>query len=70
MSLGIGCNIARRREWGSLGSIRVTHEGKGREGDKGRGGACFPGFDAKVTRRWCVVGGPKAKKEDGLGVMA
>jgi hypothetical protein len=43
---------------------------KGREGDKGRGGACFPGFDAKVTRRWWVVGGPKAKKEDGLGVMA
>jgi hypothetical protein len=32
---------------------------KGREGDKGRGGACFPGFDAKVTRRWWVVGQKK-----------
>jgi hypothetical protein len=29
MSLVIGCNIARRGEWGSLGSIGVTHEGRG-----------------------------------------
>jgi hypothetical protein len=38
---------------------------KGREGNKGRGGACFLGFDAKVIGRWWAVGG-KAKKEDGV----
>jgi hypothetical protein len=29
MFLVIGCNTTRRQEWGSLGSIGVTHEGKG-----------------------------------------
>jgi hypothetical protein len=29
ISLVIGCGTAKRGKWGSLGSIGVTHEGKG-----------------------------------------
>ncbi len=63
MSLGIGWNTARRREWGSSGHMGVTSG----EGEGAQGGVCFLKFDTEVTRTWQAARG-KGEKNGVRGI--